>query len=630
MDITQLLEARTWRAFDVDDEGRVLAGWDDSGSVQLVELDGERITPLTALPGACRGRYLPRPCDESGPEQHERVVVVEHDDGGNERGQLSLLAVDPPPGTPATLADLTPLVHDPKFVHQLIDVLPGRVVYNTNRRNDIDFDIVIRNVTTGVEEVVFDRGGWAQAVSVSSDARYALVTVTGSAPLSDELVLVDTMPETEGDHVRWLTERGAPGQHSRARWLAGRQVFVVATDADSDHTRIVCHDVATGSRRPLVADDRHDLLCWPSSDGRLLLVETNDDGASRLALHDAATGERLRDVPLPGDGVVLFPMPDPVWSPNSRYLAITYTAPGVPGDVLLLDTAADGPASPVALTDSAAQLAGEPFAAPSAHRVPTPDGEQVPCFVYPPTVDDSAVRGSAVLLIHGGPEGQSRPAFNPLVQAMAAAGHTVLVPNVRGSTGYGKRWYSADDGRKRLDSVADMAALHAWLPELGLDPGRAALWGGSYGGYMVLAGLAFQPELWAAGVDIVGISSLVTFLQDTSPYRRASREREYGSLDADLQFLRDASPLSRVDAITAPLFVIHGANDPRVPLSEAEQLVAAVSDNGVPCELLVYQDEGHGLTKRTNKLDAFPKALAFLRRHLEGSGEPTAGNARTQ
>ena len=161
------------------------------------------------------------------------------------------------------------------------------------------------------------------------------------------------------------------------------------------------------------------------------------------------------------------------------------------------------------------------------------------------------------------------------MQILAAAGHTVLVPNVRGSTGYGKRWYTADDGHGRLGSVADLAALHAYLPELGLDQARAALWGGSYGGYMVLAGLAFQPRLWAAGVDIVGIASLVTFLENTSAYRRAYREREYGTLAADRDFLHSVSPLTRVDDIRAPLFIIHGANDPRVPLTEAEQIHAA-------------------------------------------------------
>lgn len=673
LDIARLLEIRTWRAFDVDGEGRVLAGWDDSGSVQLVELAGGQVTPLTALPGACRGRYLPG----------ERVVVVEHDDGGNERGQLSLLPLDGGadggPAVPVGLAGLAPLVHDARFVHRLLGVLPGRVVYSTNRRNGVDFDVVVRSVATGAEQVLYDRGGLTLGAALSPDGRYAVVTLAGSAPMSDELVLVDTMPETGQDRVAPITKPGAAGQHDRAAWLAGPDAFVVASDAGTDHTVIVRYDLGADRWRTVVADDARDLACWPSPDGRLLLVEANDDGVSRLVLHRAngagaggepagreptgsglvggqgAGWEPVAEVVLPGDGVAVFPMPDPVWSPNSRYLAISYTSPAAPGDVLLLDLGSAAVAAgqavpvaqwvPVALTGSGAQLAGEPVAEPVRHRVPTPDGELVPCLVYPPTAGptgtwasqrstvehrdahtaaSAAQPGSAVVLVHGGPEGQSRPVFNPLVRAMAADGHTVVVPNVRGSTGYGKRWYSADDGRRRLDSVADLAALHAWLPTIGVDQRRAALWGGSYGGYMVLAGLAFQPELWAAGVDIVGISSLVTFLRNTSPYRRAAREREYGSLAHDAEFLHDASPLTRVAAIRAALFVIHGANDPRVPLSEAEQLVAAVTGNGVPCELLVYPDEGHGLAKRVNRLDAFPKALAFLRRHLADGVPPNA------
>jgi dipeptidyl aminopeptidase/acylaminoacyl peptidase len=279
------------------------------------------------------------------------------------------------------------------------------------------------------------------------------------------------------------------------------------------------------------------------------------------------------------------------------------------GSMQLIEISPDGAAQPL--------TAGAAVALPEAHQVPAPDGELVPCLVYRSTQPaDPALAESAVLVIHGGPESQAKRNFNPIVQALAAAGHTVLVPNVRGSVGYGKRWYSADDVSLRLDSVADLAAIHDYLPKLGVDPARAALYGGSYGGYMVLAGLAFQPSLWAAGVDIVGISSLVTFLENTSAYRRAQREREYGSLANDRDFLVAASPLTRVGAIRAPLFIIHGANDPRVPLSEAEQLHAALTAKGQECELLVYGDEGHGLARRANKLDAFPRALAFLARHL--------------
>jgi dipeptidyl aminopeptidase/acylaminoacyl peptidase len=238
--------------------------------------------------------------------------------------------------------------------------------------------------------------------------------------------------------------------------------------------------------------------------------------------------------------------------------------------------------------------------------------------VYRPGADAARTPayGSAVVVVHGGPEAQFMRNYQPVVLALVLAGHTVIAPNVRGSTGYGKRWYSLDDVRLRLDSVADLAAIHDHLGDFGLDPARAALYGGSYGGYMVLAGLAFQPGRWAAGVDIVGISSLETFLRNTSAYRRAIREREYGSLEHDLDFLREASPLTRIDDIDAPLLVIHGANDPRVPLTEAEQVHAALVANGVTCELLVFDDEGHGLAKRGNRLVAYPRVVDFLGRHL--------------
>jgi dipeptidyl aminopeptidase/acylaminoacyl peptidase len=254
--------------------------------------------------------------------------------------------------------------------------------------------------------------------------------------------------------------------------------------------------------------------------------------------------------------------------------------------------------------------------------VPSFDGEQIPVFVHRPADGGD---GSAVLVIHGGPEWQSGLTWNPIIAGLVDQGHTVVVPNVRGSTGYGKRWYSLDDKHLRLDSVKDLAAIHAWLPSIGIDQSRVALWGGSYGGYMVLAGLAFQPSLWAAGVDIVGMASLVTFLENTSSYRVVAREREYGVLAEDRDFLEEASPLNRVADIQAPLFVIHGANDPRVPLSEAEQIAKALAERDVPCQLLVYPDEGHGLAKRKNKLDAYPQAFAFLREHLASEAAAATG-----
>jgi protease II len=605
LDLAQLLAVSVFQALDADSAGRILAGSDASGSMQLTEIspDGSAV-PLTALPGPCTGRYLPG----------ERTVVVSHDEGGNERGQLSLLRL-PLPAGPAGLADLEPLVHDPRYMHILADVSAGRICYLTNRRDGVRFDAVLRDLATGTEQIGFAGEGGIHEAVASPDGRWLAVTVPSALANSDQILLVDlTQPPGPG-RLRALTGAGEHASQERLQWLPGSDGLIASTNRNREFTGIARYSLAAESWTWLITDEEHDLAGWMSPDGTLILVERNDDGASVLALHDSATGAALRDVPLPAAGCVThIRLPDPHWSPDGRAIAMSIDAADMPGDVLLADPAT---ARVRALTSSARYLGGSAAALPEAHQIPAPDGELVPCLVYrSEDPADPGLAGSAVLVIHGGPESQAKRNFNPLVQALAAAGHTVLVPNVRGSVGYGKRWYSADDVTLRLESVADLAAIHAYLPKLGLDQARAALYGGSYGGYMVLAGLAFQPELWAAGVDIVGISSLVTFLENTSAYRRAQREREYGSLEHDRDFLLAASPLTRIEEIRAPLFIIHGANDPRVPLSEAEQLHAALTARGQECELLVYPDEGHGLAKRANKMDAYPKALAFLARHL--------------
>ena len=607
MDLARLLSLPLYRAYDIDAEGRILAGGDESGSLQLAEVGpGGSMLPLTALPGPCSGRYLP------GPDG--RAVIVSHDDGGNERHQLSLLRLPLPGGAPATLDDLEPLVHDPRYIHNLADVRPGRICYLTNRRNGVDFDPVIRDLATGAEQALV-LGAWSfDEAALSPDGRWlALVVASPVTPRSSAVVLAG-LTAPPGSGVTEVTTPDEPAWNGRVQWAPGSDALVFTSNNGREFTGVARYELASAARTWLVTDDGADLMGWLSPDGSRLLVERNDDGASLLALHDGVTGAHLRGIALPDVGGLTGPRwPDPQWAGDSRTVVLSISGTGLPSDVLRVDTDSGRVET---VTNSARGLGADRLVPAEQHRVPTPDGELVPCLVYRGATSDPALAGSAVVFVHGGPEGQSKRSFNPQIQALVAAGHTVLVPNVRGSTGYGKRWYSADDVRRRLDSVADLAAIHAYLPTLGADPARTALWGGSYGGYMVLAGLAFQPGLWAAGVDIVGISSLVTFLENTSAYRRAYREREYGSLARDRDFLHEASPLTRIDQVTAPLFIIHGANDPRVPLSEAEQIHAALTARGQECELLVYGDEGHGLAKRSNKADALPKALAFLARHL--------------
>jgi protease II len=618
LDLNRLLETRLFQAFDVDESGRVLVGSDDTGSTQLIEIAGDgTVTPLTALPGACTGRYVPG----------QRAVIVSHDEGGNERYQLSLLRL--PRANAATEEDLEPLVRDPRYMHTLADVAPGRICYLTNRRNGVAFDPVIRDLADGTERTInVGDHNFVEAV-ISPDGRWLALTIASPVTAAAaHVALVDLTIPPDAEQLMLVTPPDAPAMNRTLAWTPGSDTLIFSSNNDREFIAVARYDLAKKELTWLVTNDNADLTGWLSPDGAALLVERNDDGASELALYEAAaTGRKIRDLPLPAVGTVNSPrLADPKWAPDSGSIALSISSPELPGDALLLDV---GPLDPSAggnrvlrLTHSARVFGADAPVLPEQHRVPTADGEMVPCRVYrrpdQGKPDRADLAGSAVLVIHGGPELQARQNFDLVVQALAAAGHTVLVPNVRGSTGYGKRWYTADDKHRRLDSVADLAALHAYLPKLGVDQSRAALWGGSYGGYMVLAGLAFQPGLWAAGVDIVGIASLVTFLENTSAYRRAYREREYGTLKDDREFLREASPLTHIDDIAAPLFIIHGANDPRVPLSEAEQIHAAMTARGRECELLVYGDEGHGLTKRANRADAMPRAFAFLARHLGG------------
>jgi dipeptidyl aminopeptidase/acylaminoacyl peptidase len=593
-----LLDLPLWVAFDLDSEGRVLAGSDELGSLQLVEIapDGT-VTPLTALPSRCVGRYVPG----------SRTVLVQHDDGGDEQWQISSLDLTELPTEPVGLGALTRVVADPAHMSPILDVTADSLVYSTNRRNDVDMDVVVRDVTTGEERVVFDRGGYVVTTHVSHDETSVAVVALTLQPNSTGVTLAG--PRGNGP----VTDHDELANHEVAGWAADDDALILVSDHDRDHQGIVRVSLAGPHGglewTTLVEADDHDLHCWPSRDGSLLLVGHHVDGQDRLAIHDA-DGHWVRDVDLPP--VVPLTV---VWAPDGNSLVLSATTPTDPGSILTIDVATGRATTLVDGRGTLPDDLRDRLVTPTVHRIPTPDGEQVPCFRYAGQGGPSLTGGS-VLHIHGGPEGEAQQLFSAIIQALALSGVDVLVPNVRGSAGYGKRWYSLDDVELRLDSVADLAAIHAWLPEAGLDPTRSVLWGGSYGGYMVLAGVTMQPDLWAGGVDIVGISSLITFLENTSGYRRAYREREYGWLDKDREFLAKASPITHLDDLRAPLFVIHGANDPRVPLSEAEQIKAALDERGIECELKVYADEGHGLAKRANRMDAYPAAFDFLDRIL--------------
>ena len=416
--------------------------------------------------------------------------------------QLSVLDLSEPLARPATLDDLEPLVADPEHMHNVQDVTETSLVYSTNRRNDVDMDVVVRDLASGDERVVFDEGGY-----VGGDGPLAQRQSHGSEPARSAAELDGgRSPRSRRDadaHRRGGARVPRAGRVERRR--RGDRDVVATTDASSPPSsrliarRRMAHAGRGPGARPAV---------WTAPDGTALLVGTLIDGAVTFAVHEP-DGTRRCDVELPPAAVT-----GVRWAADASRILVAVTSPTDPGSLQRVDAATGATEVVVDGREAVPAALRDRLTIPTVHRVPTPDGEQVPCFLYAAAPGaEPGLAGASVVHVHGGPEAAAHQIFSPVLQALSLLGFAVLVPNVRGSTGYGKRWTPSTTSRKRADSVADLAALHDWLPSQGLDADRSALWGGSYGGYMVLAGVSMQPERWGGGVDIVGMSSLVTFLE---------------------------------------------------------------------------------------------------------------------
>lgn len=256
---------------------------------------------------------------------------------------------------------------------------------------------------------------------------------------------------------------------------------------------------------------------------------------------------------------------------------------------------------------------------PRLFKVRTEDGLLLPCLEY--SLGRGRPRGT-LLWVHGGPEGQARPLFDPDAGFVLTEGWRVVMPNVRGSSGYGRTYLHLDDVRKRMDSVRDLRDIaHALVRSKKAPAGRLGIVGGSYGGFMVLSAITTYPDLWGAAVELFGIANLVTFLEKTADWRRPQREAEYGSLEHDREFLEAISPIHHLDRVRTPLLVLHGRNDPRVPFGEAEQIVRALREMGRTVEFVAYENEGHGFARRENQIETARRAAEFLDRYLDPTGK---------
>ena len=495
----------------------------------------------------------------------------------------------------------------------------GLMAYSGTARNGTDRDVWLRDTRTGEVRTVVTAGGSWTPLDFSPDGRELLVlkfvsageSYPGAVDLRTgklELFPVDGGKAAFGDF------RYAPD---------GKGAYFISdepVDGRLVEFRSLRHHHPASGRLEVVSAaipwdvERFDI----AGDGRHLAYVTNEDGIGRLHVISLPGHEPvgLPELPIGVIGGIDF-------SPDGGRLALAISTAASPNDVYVIDLVAGRlerwTRSEVGGLDAAK------FVTPTLVRYPTfdtVDGKPrtIPAFYYKPAGAAQSGKYPVIINIHGGPESQALPSFNATAQFLAdELGVAMLVPNVRGSAGYGRTWLSLDNAEKREDSVRDIGALLDWIaaqPEL--DAARVGVTGGSYGGYMVLASLMHYSDRIRAGVDIVGISDFTTFLTHTESYRRDLRRAEYGDERIpEMKAVFDRiSPLRNASKIRAPLFVAQGRNDPRVPYTEAEQIVAAVRANGQPVWYLLFDDEGHGFRKKANA-DYFNAAtILFWQRYL--------------
>lgn len=408
--------------------------------------------------------------------------------------------------------------------------------------------------------------------------------------------------------IRALIGDGTSNQDSSSdRWLY-RKKF------DADFGKLSRVDVRTGERQWVTKDIAHDVDTWSvARSNKRVAALINVNGGTQLRLYDDELN--VLAVPALPPGLIT----EASWHRNGRDLALTIESADSPGELFSVDV----DSATVTRWTQHAAVAGtkRPFSEAELINWTSFDGLNISGFLHRPNSKEFPGKRPVIISIHGGPEGQSRPGFRGRNNFFVnERGYALIYPNVRGSIGFGQKFLEADNLKKREDSVRDIGALLDWIKtQPDLDSSRVAVMGGSYGGYMVLATSVFYGDRLAAAYNAVGISHFVSFLENTETYRRDLRRSEYGDeRDPDMRkFLDTISPLTRAEKIKVPLMVVHGKNDPRVPYTEAEQIVRKVRGNGGAVWYLLAEDEGHGFAKKANADFQFAVMTAFYDRYLQ-------------
>lgn len=485
--------------------------------------------------------------------------------------------------------------------------------YYSTQRNGRDWDIYISSVNNPeLAKPILSKGGAWSTIDWSPDDSKILVSKYISANES-QLHILD-LATLNLEQINPSKEKIAYGA---ATWLKNGTGIFVTSNEGSEFNELKYYDFSSKKFTSVTKD-----IPWNvenialSDDGEKLAFTINEDGISKLFFLDTESMkyDEFENIPI---GLIY----GLEFNEDNTELGLVINTPKTPGDIYSINT--DSKKITRWTNSEVGGLNTNSFVEPELIHYPTFDrvnGEQrtIPAFVYKPQNRKSPF--PVLINIHGGPEAQSRPSFSSTLQYWVnELGIAVIVPNVRGSSGYGKTYLSLDNGFKREESVQDIGKLLDWIetqPEL--DASKIGVIGGSYGGYMVLASMTNFNDRLKCAIDIVGISNFVTFLENTQDYRRDLRRVEYGDerIPEMREFLLKISPTTNANKITKPLFIVQGLNDPRVPATEAEQILQSIRDNGTEAWFLLAKDEGHGFAKKSNQDFYNNSTILFLEKFL--------------
>jgi dipeptidyl aminopeptidase/acylaminoacyl peptidase len=533
-----------------------------------------------------------------------KAVVFRSDKGADENWSVYRVDLDG-----KNLTELTPgetLNRDDIFLPTRV---PTIMYFSARKKEQGASSIYALPLAGGEAKKIYGIDGFGRLLDVTPDGGHLLF---GRAPSLNDNIL-EVIDSANGKAVKLYPTKG-PATINDAKFSAGGERVFVSTDAGGDRAVLLALDATSGKELARYTDTAGatasvlDCVMPVTRDKLACVIDAGNHNEIRLL--DTATLKPSAEVKLPtGSGSVTD------FSDDGKSVVVAWSTPNAPTDLFVVDVKS-GKVAPLR-NEPRPSISALPTLDVSVNEVTAHDGLKIPVHEFLPSVAKTGKKLPIIVNYHGGPANVSRIRWNVGARFFTSLGYVWVEPNVRGSTGYGRAYVMADDGAKRREALKDIETTGKWVAaQPWADKDRIVIYGGSYGGYTTLIGLTHYPSLWSAGIDLFGVVNWVSFMKTTSGYIHDLFKTEIGDPEKERLLLEELSPIKDVKKIKAPLFVYAGANDPRVPRSEDDQIVKAVRTRGVLVEYMVAPNEGHSLSRRQNQIEFYSRAARFLEKAL--------------